>query len=145
TDLGDGVFDDVVRRPEFFAGADIAHKTFQQAAALQRVGHFRVELHTVEAALVVGHGGDRAGVGAGRNLETAGHAVDAVAVAHPHIEEIARVFFVIDDAVKQAVRLALFDTGVTEFVFFTVDYGTAELRGHGLHAVADAQHRHAEL
>src|SRR5690606_10942882 len=30
-------------------------------------------------------------------------------------------------------------------VFFTVDYGTAELRGHGLHAVADAQHRHAEL
>ena len=43
----------------------------QDAAALAGVGHFRVELHTVIAAGIVAHGGDRAAWGAGRDMEAA--------------------------------------------------------------------------
>src|SRR5574337_1190399 len=83
--------------------------------ALPRVRDLRVELHRVEAPLLVGHAGDRAAVGRGHQLEAGRQAGDLVAMAHPDREH--------------AVALGR----------------AAELLRHGLHAVADAEHRHAEL
>ena len=66
-------------------------------------------------------------------------------MTHPDVEEFLTALFVVDDAVEQAVAFGLGDAGVAEFVFFTGHHGAAQLLGHGLHAVADAQHRHALL
>jgi len=49
------------------------------------------------------------------------------------------------DAVEQLRVAARAHLGVTEFALAAAFDLAAELRGHGLHAVADAQHRHAEL
>ena len=82
----DGVGDDVARLPARLAGADLAHEALDHPCALQRVRHFGVELHRVIAARLVGHGRERRirrgsyGHEAGRDL------LDAVAVAHPHVE-----------------------------------------------------------
>ena len=142
-DGGDGVVDDLGRGPEGVAGADFADKAFQQAAALEGVGDFRVELDAVEAFVIVGHAGDGAAVGGGGDDEAFRRRADAVAVAHPDVQVFVAGFFVVDDAVEQVVAIGFGDAGVTEFVFFTGDDGAAQLLGHGLHAVADAQHRHA--
>nr|GFD16369.1 hypothetical protein [Tanacetum cinerariifolium] len=66
-------------------------------------GHFRVELHAVVAAGVVGHAGDRAAWGAGQNMELSWHLGDLVTVAHPHVEAKQAVSVdVIFNAVEQA-------------------------------------------
>lgn len=144
-DGGDGVVDDLGRGPEGVAVAQLADEAFEDASALQGVGDFRVELDAVEALFVVGHGGDGAAFRGGGDHEAFRDAADAVAVAHPDVEEFLAALFVIDDAVEQTVAFGLGDAGVAEFVFFTGDHGAAQLLGHGLHAVADAQHRHALL
>ncbi|KAF0806036.1 cytosine deaminase [Alcanivorax xiamenensis] len=142
-DGGDGVVDDLGRGPEGVAGADVADEAFEDAAALEGVGDFRVELDAVEAFFVVGHAGDGAAVGGGGDDEAVGHFADAVAVAHPDVQVFGAGFFVVDDAVEQLAAVGFGDAGVAEFVFFTGDDGAAQLLGHGLHAVADAQHGHA--
>ena len=82
-----GVFDDVADAPSGFAAADLAHEALEDLRALQRVRDFGMELHAVEArathrtiaasgALALTRDGD----------ETRRQRLDAVAVAHPHIE-----------------------------------------------------------
>ncbi len=109
------------------------------------MGDFRVELDAVEAFFIVGHAGDGAAAGGGGRHETRRHLADTVTVAHPHVQVFLALLFVIDDAVQQAVLFRLGDPGVAEFVLFTGNHLAAQLLGHGLHAVADTQHRNAGL
>src|SRR5690606_24438188 len=101
TNLLDGVLDNVVRGPQLFAAADIAHETLQQTTTLQGMGHFRMELHAVETFFVVAHAGNRAGTGHRRGDKTGRQRADAITVAHPHIKELMTGFFVIDNTVEQ--------------------------------------------
>jgi hypothetical protein len=85
-------------------------------------------------------------VGAGDELEAVGHLLDAVAVAHPDVEQaVALGGGVILDVAQQPRVTARTDLGVAVFVVVGVDHLAAEVLGHRLHAVADAEHRHAEL
>ena len=106
------------------------------------MGDFRVELHAVVGAGIVGHGGDRAARGAGQDVEAGRHLGDLVAVAHPHVEaEHAVVVHVVLDAVQQARLADHVDAGVAELAQVGALHLAAHLLGHGLHAVADAEQR----
>ncbi len=77
---------------------------------------------------------------AGRNLG------DLVAVAHPHIEaEHAVVIHVVFDAVEQLRLADQIDAGIAELANIGALHLAAELLGHGLHAIADAEQRHTEI
>ena len=65
---------------------------------------------------------------------------DAVAVAHPHRIALAGL----PDAVEESAGLDDLDLGAAEFAGMAALDRAAELLGHGLLAVADAEHRHAD-
>ena len=123
------------------AARDLAHEIAKERRAVRGVHDFEMELRGVEFALVVGdHGDRRVGRGAGgdKALRQLG---DAVAVAHPH-----RIFLAdLPDAVGERGRRRHFDLGAAEFAVMAALDLAAELRRHGLLAVADAEHRHAGL
>ena len=107
---------------------------------------FGVELHGVELAVFVGHAGDRAGRRGRHQLEARRQRGDLVAVAHPDLEHaVAFVRREVGQAVEQLGVAVRADFGVAEFTVVGEADDTAQLLRHGLHAVADAQHRHAQL
>src|SRR5471032_3171631 len=132
--------------PVRLAAADLVHEAAQHGLALHRVRHFRVPLHTVEAALLVGHGGDRAAWRVAHQLEAGRHVQHLVAVAHPHFQHaVAFVGDEVGDAVEHLGVAAGAHFGVAEFAHQAVLDLAAQLGRHGLHAVADPQHRHAQF
>lgn len=108
------------------------------------MGHFRVELHAVEAFFFVGHNGERAGVGAGDGHEVGRDRGHFVAVAHPHVQQrfAGRADGVFDVAQQRAL-VDDFHLRVAELAFVGALHMATQLHRHGLHAVAHAQHRHA--
>ncbi len=73
-----------------------------------------------------------------------GSSDDAVAVAHPHVEQaVALGVDPVLDVAQQRRVAASAHLRVAEFVHGAGLDAAAELRGHRLHAVADAEHRHA--
>ncbi|MNE20302.1 hypothetical protein D3C80_1134140 [compost metagenome] len=71
---------------------------------------------------------------------------DLVAVAHPHVQrQHAVVVHVVFDAVEQTALADQIDAGVAELAQVGTLHLAAQLLGHGLHAVADAEQRHAQL
>ena len=139
----DGIADDIARRPQGFTVAQFADKTLQQTAALQGVGHFRVELDTVETLFIVGHARNGAAARGGGRHETRRHLADTITVTHPYVEVFLALLFMVDDAVQQRIGISLFHPGVAKFMLLTGDDLATQLLGHGLHAVTDTQHRNA--
>ncbi len=79
------------------------------------------------------------------DLESGRHRDHAIAVTHPHIEYAAalRVAIVLEP-IEQPRAVRRPDLRGAEFPMTGRFDLTAELRGHGLHAVANAEHRHAQ-
>ena len=146
TDAGNGVVDNFLWGPQRFTLADVAYKTFQHTQTLTGVGHFRVELHAVEAFFLVRHNGERAGLGAGNGDKAFWDGSHFVAVAHPYVQQ--RFAFsgqgVFDTADQRAVGLH-FNLRVAELTLGGAFNVTAKLHCHGLHAVAYAEDRHASV
>ena len=146
-DLGaharDLVVDDVGRGPQRAAAADVLHEARQQGLAGLGVGHFRMELHAVIATALIGHGHDRHGVGRGGHGEAVRHTGHAVAVAHPYVQP-RRLAGGVINAIQQAAGVVDIDRGGAEFAVVAGFDQAAELHRHGLHAVADAEHRHLQ-
>jgi hypothetical protein len=68
-----------------------------------------------------------------------------VAVAHPHLEHaVAFGRGEVRNAVQQPGVPAGTHLGIAKLALVAALHLAAELLGHGLHAIADAQHRHAE-
>ena len=59
TDLLNGLFHIVRHGPVSSAATDVVYETGEHLFALQRMGHFRVELNGVETTIFIGHSGDR--------------------------------------------------------------------------------------
>jgi iron complex transport system ATP-binding protein len=60
-----GIVDDFCRGPQGFTLTNVEHKALQHTHTLASMGHFRMELHAVEAFFFVRHNGKRAALGAG--------------------------------------------------------------------------------
>ncbi len=128
------------------ATADAVHEALQQLRALARMRDLGMELHAVEAALLIRHRRDRAGVGGSHQLEPRRQLRDLVAVAHPDLEHaVAFRRAQVLDVFQQPGVAARPDFGVAELAHASRLDPAAELLGHGLHPVADAQHRHAQV
>ena len=139
-------FDMVAHDPVGACAADAQHKALQQGTALHGVRHFRVELHGVIVAAFIGHACDGAGRRGTHHLEAWGQLGDLVAVAHPHLEHAVafgrgKVF----NALEQFGVAMRTHFGVAEFAGVGAFDLAAQLIGHGLHAVANAQHRDTQL
>ena len=141
---GDLVLDDVGGCPQRLAATDVDHEAAEDRLALAGMGHFRVELHAIPALLVVGEGGYRYPFGAGGDGEARRFLRHVVAVAHPHFQPRGRARQV-GQAGQQLVLRGALDFCVSVFALVRRLSGAAELAGHGLHAVADAQHRQAAV
>ena len=99
-DLGahrlDHALDDVARRPQRAAAADVVHEALQDAAPLRGVRHLGVKLDAIEPARLVGNAGKRRRGRFRDHLESRGQSGDAIAVAHPHVQPFrAGVFFLV--------------------------------------------------
>src|SRR5690554_1271780 len=144
TYVGYGLFHIIGHAPVAIAAADLRNESGQYGFALRRMRDFRMELQRVEAAIFVGHAGNGTRRCGGHELEARRQGSDLVTMAHPCLEHA--VAFGGDEilqAVQQA-RVAMSpDFGVAKFAMVRPLYLTAQLRGHGLHAVADAQYRYA--
>ena len=107
---------------------------------------FRVELHAVEALVLVGDRGQRAGGIFGNHAETSRQIGDLVTVAHPDFEVTLAVrALAVLDTLEEATVAVRADFGVTELAHLArLDLATQNLC-HPLHAVADAQHRNTQL
>ncbi len=132
--------------PARAAAADLVHEARVDRASLLRVRHFRMELHRVEAARFVGHARERAGGILGDQLEARWKLGHLVAVAHPYVEEgFATGVRAVLDALEQARVAAHAHFRIAELAHLAGFHLPAQLRGHGLHAVADAEHGNTQL
>ncbi len=142
----DGILDDVADTPQRVAPADLAHEALEQPRALRGVGDFRVELHAVEAPALVAHRRERDVGGGGGGREPSRQRGHAIAVAHPHVEHcLAGRIAAVREVIEQARGAGHGHFRVTELALGGRRDPAAELLRHGLHAVADAEYRHAEL
>jgi len=145
-DLRDRFLDVVAHDPVGLRAGDLQHEALEHLAALHRMRDFRMELHRVVAARLVGHPGDRAARRRGHQLEARRQLGDLVAVAHPDLQHaVAFGRREILDAVEQARMAVRTHFRVAEFAMVAPLDLAAELHGHRLHPVADAEHRHAEI
>ena len=141
-----GLGDVVAHHPVGLRLADLQHEALQDRPALHRVRDFGVELHGVEVPRLVGHAGNGAARRAGHELEAGWQLGHLVAVAHPHLEHAVAFGCVeILDVLEQIRVAARAYLGVAELALVAALHLAAQLLCHGLHAVADAQHRHAQL
>ena len=118
---------------------DVVQEALQHLHAVGGVNDLRVELDAVEAPALVLEGRDRRR-GRGRDGSGAfGRRHDRVAVAHPDD-------LVVRQAGEQAaLAVGHLELGPTELGCVRPIDPAAELPGHELHAVADAEHGHARL
>ena len=98
-------------------------------------------MHAVEAALVVGdHGVGRPLARRADRAKSRRQTHHAVAMAHPDLLALALP----PDPVGERRIVGHLDEGAAEFPVVRGLHLAAELLAHGLDAVADAEHRHAE-
>ena len=143
-DARDLVVDDVGRGPQRGAAADVDDEAAQQREALLGVSDFGMELHAVPALGLKGERGHRHALGAGGDGELRRRGADVVAVAHPHVETRRRAGMV-RQTFEQTVLRDDRDFGVAVFARVGGFGLAAQLLGHRLHAVADAQQRQAAV
>ena len=146
TDFFNGFTDVVAHHPVLAHTANAEHKALQNRRALSGVRDFRVKLHGVKSAFFVCHAGNRAAFGAGHELEARRQFGHLVAVAHPHGEHaLAFRCGVVLNAVKQFCMPACAYIGMAKLPLVPAFNLAAELPRHGLHAVANTQHRNAKF
>src|SRR5690606_28235999 len=126
--------------------ADFQQELLENPASLQGMGHFRVELDTIDRLLFPSHGGNGA-AGCGSNAYELGrHFCHFITVAHPHIQQGAAVVsYMVSDIVQQAAWCLQLNLGITELTHIRTGHLAAQLLGHGLHTVANTEHRHSQL
>ena len=137
-DAGDLLVHDRGRRPRPRAAADVLQERRQHTLAVGRMDHLGVELDPVDVALDVLEGRDRRRGRRRQRGEARRRRVDGVAVRHP-----ARLLG--RRAGQQPPGLADGEVGAAELADLGALHPAAQRKRQQLHAVADAEHRNAEL
>ncbi len=137
-DLGDGAVLEGGHRPVALEARDVEREVAQELGAVGRVHHLGMELHGVELARLVGDGGEGRVLRGGDDAEARRQLGHAIAVAHPDLLPVARL----PHAVEQGRGLLDQKLGAAELAVVARLDRAAELLGHGLLAVADAQDGH---
>src|SRR6185312_6988841 len=112
----------------------------QERRALRRVHHLGVELHAINAALVVGDRGKGRALAYRHGAEARRQRLDPVAMAHPHLLAIALG----PEPREERAIIDDLDEGAAEFAVIRGRDLAAELSADRLLAIADAENRHAQ-
>ena len=140
-DLGDLGGAELRHGPVAGAAGDLAHEIGDERGAVRRVHHLGVELDAIEPARIVGDGRERRAIGDGDGAEARRQLGHAVAMAHPDGGLHPRL----PDAVEQRRRARDLERGAAELAGVAAFDLAAQLRHHGLLAIADAEHGHARV
>ena len=129
---------------------DLRHpeqKIAEHGLAVRAVRHFRMELKGVDASCLVLHGGHVQRGRAARYGKAGGRRFHLVPVRHPHAGGLAPAAHgeVVPDAVPQRAAAGEFQIRRAVFPRFGLGEFASQIVREKLHAVADAQHRHAQL
>ena len=135
--VGHGLVDEGGGGPVGLTAADVVDEIADQGHTAAGVHHLGMELHAVEAPLVVSNGRFRGVVGVGQARKAIRQALHRIAMAHPHRGARFHVGEQVDRVVHVQWRLAVF--GATGG-----HHRPAQLLHHQLHAVANPQHRNAQ-
>ncbi len=137
TDALDLLLDHGGGRPRRRRAHDVVEEVLQDLLPVRRVHHLGVELHRVQPASGVLEPGHRGRRRAGGDVRARRRRDDRVVVAHPHD--------VFGRQVAEEHRLPGGDLGLAVLGDVVRLDLAAEMLRHQLHAVADAERRHAEL
>ena len=134
-DVFDELFNETLGAPAPLAAADPVGEVLEEAGAVFRVRDLRMELHGIETLFAVLHRGDGAFRRMGYDGEALRRLCHHIVMAHP------------DGGVRHPLKEGgglekRLNTGV--FAHGRLLDPAAQHMGHELHAVADAEHRHAE-
>ena len=113
----------------------------QQRGTMRRVHHLRMEQQPIEPPRVIGDGGERCALAYAHDTEPRRQPCHTVAMAHPDLLAPALV----PDALEQHAVIGQIDERATELAMVRPLHLATQLVAHRLHAVADAEHRHAGL
>jgi hypothetical protein len=138
--LGDGLLGEGAWRPRRREARDVEQEGGKHVAAAGRVDHLGVELHAVDAPLGVADRAEGRVAADADGLEAGRKRGDAVAVGHPHVERLA-----LGEAMEDAFGPLDDDSSVAVLALLRGLDLAAELVGDELQAVADAEHRDAEV
>ena len=146
SDLGahgrDHALDDVARGPQRTATANVVYEALQNGAPLGGVRNFEMELHAVETTGLVRNTRKRRVIGGGNDFESGRQLCDTVAMAHPHVQPFGAAVILLVAQVVKELRVAVHAYArVAEFALVRAFDLPAELRRHGLLAIADAEDR----
>ena len=146
TNFDHGFFNVVAHDPVWAGATNVEHKTIQQRLPLDGVRDFRVKLHGIKTAGLIGHTCNRASRRGRHDLKAFRQLSDFVTVAHPDLEH-AKAFRCgkVFNALKQFGMTVRTNLCVTKFAGESGFYLAPQLCGHGLHTIANAQHRQAQL
>ena len=128
-------------RPVAAAAGEVVRKIAQQFRPLRRVRDLGMKQGAVEPAAVVGDRGIGCRFARRDGAEPGRQRLDLVAMAHPHLGP--RTLW--PQPVEQQAIVGNIDKGAAEFLVLGKRNAAAQLVAHRLHAIADAEHRHAEL
>ena len=123
-----------VHLPGTGTAANFVNKVMQNLSTVFGMQHFRVELHTVQAAGGILCSGNRAVGGVGNNIKAGGSLLDIVIMAHP-------ANILVRQAVKQRAGGIQIHNRLAIFAFRSLANLTAQHMHHQLTAIADAQYR----
>ena len=129
---------DATGRPRTGAAGDPEDEVLQDLLAPRRVHDLRVKLHAVHLSIDRPEGGHRSAVGARQHLVARRRLAQVIPVAHPHRDLLARL-----EAVEEPVRGNDLENGTTILPATGPHDMTARQLPNELHAIADAQERHA--
>ena len=138
-DLADGGLLVVAHGPVALGAADFIQEVADHVGAVLRVVDLRVVLDTVEAPALVADGHVGAGAGVGHQGEALRHLLHVVAVAHPGDTLGGQALKEFAGGVEIRLGLAVLPGGVV----LGLGDPAAQVVGHQLAAVADAQDGHA--
>ncbi len=127
--------------PVAAASRDLMREIAQEVRTLRRMGHFGMEQCPVKPPAVVGNHRKGCGIAGGDRAKPGRKCLDLVAVAHPHLGALALG----PQPVEQQAIVENIDKSAAEFLMLAQADTAAQLVAHCLHAVANAEHRHAEL
>jgi len=138
-DVFDGLVDVAAHRPFASAAADFVHEIADDLFALGRVDDFGMKLQAKELASAMLDRGVRGIFRDGDSLETGGQLRKFVAVGVPNLQALGQ------SAEERAAAVFHAQHALAVLAFVAALDSAAEVFGHDLQPVADAQHRDAEV
>ena len=128
---------DVGRRPHRVDAGELVQEAAEHLLAVRAVHDLGVVLHPGEAPRPVLERRDWCSGTGGDDVEPGRSRGDGVTVAHPHRLGLRQI--------GMQLTASHFQVGTTVLTGAGVRHGATEGLGHGLEAVADAEHRHVEV